>query len=163
MPLNLVDSLTQSRIYSFRVIWESASISLMCLRHPNLNPCAIVLTLLMEHVSVRSRYQQQCESYVTGSTWASLCLHSCSCSCVQQELGPVLVETLVFAFYPLQLDTLKLLVCRAQKNGRCVRGTFHHACWGGGRYLFRLCSTTLFIGPKSDHWLCLSLTHWLTD
>ena len=21
----------------------------------------------------------------------------------------------------------------------------------------------IFIGPGSDHWLCLSLTHWLTD
>ena len=21
----------------------------------------------------------------------------------------------------------------------------------------------LFIGPESDHWLCLSVTHWLTD
>ena len=24
-------------------------------------------------------------------------------------------------------------------------------------------SILIFIGPESDHWLCLSLTHWLTD
>ena len=27
----------------------------------------------------------------------------------------------------------------------------------------RLASPLFFIGPESDHWECLSLTHWLTD
>ena len=33
----------------------------------------------------------------------------------------------------------------------------------GPKFRTLIVNVSIFIGPESDHWLCLSLTHWLTD
>ena len=56
--------------------------------------------------------------------------------------------------YLFCLRCLKTLVPLADSNsGSCF-------CYGEVWYFFPL--SFFIIGPESDHWLCLSLTHWLT-
>ena len=50
-----------------------------------------------------------------------------------------------------------------RKYGKHQSGDLRHSNYDSKHPIYDWDSNTLFIGPESDHWLCLSVTHSLTD
>ena len=66
-----------------------------------------------------------------------------------------LLRQKVFTHQRLSVLCLSILF----SSGRVIE-----ASWGRIiQHLIPTKTSCIFIGPESDHWLCLSLTHWLTD
>ena len=118
-----------------------------------------------KHISKPRKYLTQGQPQMCGfcqKVW-NVALISSMGSLVWIPYCRILLWPLCILMMPLGQDLTELMWLCYQYDwlGENMQDRGHRA----GLYIFLLlqCLHVLFIGPESDHWLCLSLTNWLTN
>ena len=136
-------------------------------------------TLSLDQWILRPRYACLCLVYRVNSAWAS-CLSHWSCkwtyfkvktpllghsTCSLKAYDPSENVTLALTnakIFPLSHDLLAKPINKSFSELEAYQWHWFAAPWVNYKQTHCIKFPRVFIGPESDHWLCLSLTHSLT-